>query len=49
VSFDLNTQTLLDGAAEMFNALWPAFAVIVGLALGVKLVQLIRKEVTGAL
>jgi len=48
VSFDLDTQTLLDGAAEMFNALWPAFAVIVGLVLGVKLVHLIRKEVTSS-
>jgi len=32
----------------MVNALWPALALFVGLALGVKLVQLIRKEVTSA-
>ncbi len=48
MSFDINVDTLMDGAAQMFNALWPVFAIVVGLALGVKLVQLIRKEVTQA-
>jgi hypothetical protein len=48
MSFDINVDTLMDGAAQMFNALWPVFAIVVGLALGVKLVQLIRKEVTSA-
>lgn len=48
MSFDINVDTLMEGAAQMFNALWPVFAIVVGLALGVKLVQLIRKEVTSA-
>jgi hypothetical protein len=38
----------MTGAASMFNALWPIFAVVVGLALGVRIVQLVRKEITGA-
>lgn len=48
MSFDLSMQTLLDGAAQIFNALWPAFALIVGLALGIKLVQVLRKEISSA-
>lgn len=48
MSFNLNVDTLMDGAAQMFNALWPIFAVVVGIAMGIKLVQLIRKEVTSA-
>jgi len=48
MSFDINVDTLMDGAAHMFNAVWPGCAILVGLALGVKLVQLIRKEVTSA-
>jgi len=41
-------ETLLSGAAQMFNALWPIFAVVVGLAIGIKLVQMIRKEITSS-
>jgi hypothetical protein len=48
MSFNFNVDSLLDGAANMFNALWPVFAIVVGLGLGIKLVQLIRKEVTSA-
>jgi len=48
MSFDINVDTLMDGAAQMFNALWPVFAIVVGLALGVKLVQLIRHEITSS-
>lgn len=49
MSFNINVDDLMSGAATMFNALWPVFAIVVGLALGVKLVQLIRKEVTSAI
>jgi len=48
MSFDLNVDNLLDSAATMFNALWPLFAIVVGLALGVKIITLVRQEVTGA-
>jgi len=48
MSFNLDVDGLMESAASMFNALWPIFAVVVGLALGVKIITLIRKEVTGA-
>jgi len=48
ISMDTLMDTLMDGAAQMFNALWPVFAIVVGLALGVKLVQLIRHEITSS-
>jgi hypothetical protein len=48
MSFNIDVDALMSGAASMFNALWPIFAVIVGLALGIKIVQLVRKEITGS-
>jgi hypothetical protein len=48
MSFNIDVDTLMGGAADMFNALWPAFAIVVGLALGVKIVTYIRKEITSA-
>ena len=49
MSFNINVDTLMQGASDMFNALWPAFAIVVGLGLGVKLVKFIRQEITGAI
>lgn len=49
MSFNIDVQTLMQGASDMFNALWPAFAVVVGLGLGVKIVTFIRREITGAI
>lgn len=48
MSFDIDMDSLLAGAASMFNALWPAFAIAVGLAIGIKLVTMIRSEITGS-
>lgn len=48
MSFNIDIDTLMEGASEMFNALWPAFALVVGLALGVKIVTYIRREIMAA-
>ena len=47
-SFNIDVAVLMDGAANMFNALWPAFAVIVGLGLGIKIISYLRKEISSA-
>ncbi len=46
MSFNIDTEGLLTMASTMFNALWPIFAVIVGLSLGFGLVKYIAKEVS---
>lgn len=49
MSFNIDAASLMEGAADMFNALWPAFAIVVGLGLGVKIIQFIRSEITSAI
>lgn len=48
-SFSITTGGLLDSAAELFNALWPLFAVIAGIGLGIALVRFIVGAVQNAL
>lgn len=40
-SFSIDTSSLLDSAANIFNGLWPAFAIVAGLSLGIALVKFI--------
>lgn len=40
-SFSINTTDLLSAAADIFNGLWPAFAIVAGLGLGIALVRFI--------
>ena len=43
-SFSINTDTLLDNAATMFNALWPILAISIGLLLGVGLAKFLSSS-----
>lgn len=45
MSFEFDASVLMDNAAAMFNALFPVFAVVIGLGLGVKLVSFLRGEI----
>jgi hypothetical protein len=47
-SFSVTTTGLLDSAAQIFNGLWPVFAIIAGLGLGIALVKFIVKAVQSA-
>jgi len=48
-SFDIDTSNFLGTAASIFNALWPAFAIIVGITLGLGLLALIVREIRQAI
>jgi len=48
-SFDIDTSSFLTTAASIFNALWPAFAIIVGITLGLGLLGLIVRELRQAI
>ena len=48
VSFDIDTTTFLSTAASIFNALWPAFAIIVGLILGFGILRMVVGEIRKA-
>ena len=45
VSFNIDTTTLLSNAATMFNALWPLFAILLGLTLGIGILKFVGKLV----
>lgn len=47
-SFSVTTTGLLDSAAQIFNGLWPVFAIIAGLGLGIALVKFIVRAVQSA-
>jgi hypothetical protein len=47
--FSIDASGLLNTASQIFNALWPAFAIIVGIALGFGLLTLIVSEIRKAL
>jgi hypothetical protein len=47
-SFSVNTSNLLSSAADIFNGLWPVFAVIAGLGLGIALVRFIVNAIRAA-
>ena len=48
MSFSFDSDVLMSNAATMFNALFPIFAVVIGLGLGIKLISFLRKEISGA-
>ncbi len=47
-SFSIDSLTLLSSAASIFNALFPAFAIVAGIALGIGLVQYIVNAIRSA-
>lgn len=47
-TFSLSMTDMLDSAADIFNGLWPAFAIVVGLGLGVQILNFIVKAVRSA-
>ncbi len=47
-SFSVSTSGLLSSAADIFNGLWPVFAVIAGLGLGIALVRFIVGAIRNA-
>jgi hypothetical protein len=46
--FSIDTTGLMTTASSIFNALWPAFAIIVGLALGFGILKVIVSEIQKA-
>ena len=48
MSFDVDMSQLLNSAASLFNGLWPVFAIVAGLGLGVALVKFITKAIQDA-
>jgi len=48
MSFSIDATTLLSSAATIFNGLWPAFALVAGIALGTGLVAKIVSEIRKA-
>lgn len=47
-SFSINTTDLMNQASDMFNQLWPVFAIIIGLSIGIALVGYIANKFMGA-
>jgi hypothetical protein len=48
VSFSIDSTSFLSTAATIFNGLFPAFAVIIGIGLGIGLLRYIVKAVQDA-
>ncbi|MBX3082928.1 MAG: hypothetical protein KF716_14940 [Anaerolineae bacterium] len=48
MSFDIDLDQLLASASQMFNGLWPVFALIAGLGLGVALAKFIAAAIQNA-
>jgi hypothetical protein len=48
MSFNVDFDQLLGTASDLFNGLWPVFAVVAGLGLGVALVKFITKAIQDA-
>ena len=46
--FSIDTSSLLESAADIFNGLFPAFAVVAGIGLGIGLVRYIVKAIQDA-
>jgi hypothetical protein len=47
--FSIDPSSLLTTASQIFNALWPAFAIVIGISLGLGLLALIVSEIRKAL
>jgi hypothetical protein len=44
-SFSIDVSSLITNAENIFNALWPAFAVLAGLALGFIIIRLVMTAI----
>jgi hypothetical protein len=44
-SFSIDVSNLLSGAEDIFNGLFPAFAIALGLTIGLGLIALIAREI----
>lgn len=47
-SFSISMTDMMNTAADIFNGLWPAFAIVVGLGLGVQILRFIVNAVKAA-
>lgn len=47
-SFNIDMGGLMDTAAEIFNGIWPAFAIIAGLTLGFLILKFVLNAIKGA-
>jgi len=47
-SFSIDMASMMSSAADIFNGLWPAFAIVVGLGLGVQILRFIVNAVRAA-
>lgn len=48
-SFNIVLTNLLEVAADLFNGLWPAFAMVAGLSLGFVILRFVLRAFRGAL
>jgi hypothetical protein len=48
VSFNVDFDQMLNTMADMFNGIWPLFAIVAGLGLGVSLVKFLSKAIQDA-
>jgi hypothetical protein len=48
MSFSIDSTSFLSTAASIFNALFPAFAVIIGIGLGIGLLRYVVKAIQDA-
>ena len=47
-AFSIDTTNLLDTASSIFNGLFPAFSVVIGITLGIGLLMYISKAISDA-
>jgi len=47
-TFEINMDGLMDTAADIFNGLWPAFAIVAGLTLGFIILKFVLSAIKGA-
>lgn len=47
-SFNISMSGLMDTAADIFNGIWPAFAIIAGLTLGFLILKFVLNAIKGA-
>lgn len=47
-SFSVDTTTLLDTTANMFNGLWPIFAVVIGIPFAIAIIKFIATSLRSA-
>ena len=47
-SFNITMDGLMQSASDIFNGLWPAFAIIAGLSLGFVILKFVLSAIRGA-